>query len=241
MKLKVLGSSSKGNGYVLEDENVAIILECGVPLDEVKKALNFNISKIDSVLLSHSHGDHNKYVKEYLKAGLKVYASPETIQESEVSSHNWKPVEAGEITKCRSFTFNAFDLKHDVRCYGYLINTNDNNKFCFITDTHYIGYKFDGLTNIIIECNFSDEILDARTGIIEKVRKRIVTSHLSYDLCKDFLKNQDLRKVHNIVLVHLSDQNSNAKQFAQQIKKLTGKTVYAAEPGMTINFSKNPF
>lgn len=55
MKLKVLGSSSKGNSYILEAENEALILEAGINFNEVKKALDFNISKIRGVCISHEH------------------------------------------------------------------------------------------------------------------------------------------------------------------------------------------
>ena len=39
MELKILGSSSKGNGYVLEAKNEALIIEAGVKLLEAKKAI----------------------------------------------------------------------------------------------------------------------------------------------------------------------------------------------------------
>lgn len=39
MELKILGSSSKGNGYVLEAEKEALIIEAGCKLLEAKKLL----------------------------------------------------------------------------------------------------------------------------------------------------------------------------------------------------------
>ena len=55
MKLTVLNSNSRGNCYVLQNDTEALIIECGVRLSAVKKALNFNISKIRGVLISHEH------------------------------------------------------------------------------------------------------------------------------------------------------------------------------------------
>ena len=40
MKLKVLGSNSQGNCYLLEDDHECLIIEAGVPIREVKKALD---------------------------------------------------------------------------------------------------------------------------------------------------------------------------------------------------------
>jgi len=55
MLLNVIGSSSRGNGYVLHSDTEAVIIEAGCPLMEVKKVLNFNISKVVGVCISHAH------------------------------------------------------------------------------------------------------------------------------------------------------------------------------------------
>jgi hypothetical protein len=51
----------------------------------------------------------------------------------------------------------------------------------------------------------------------------------------------DLSAVNNIVLIHLSDCNSNALEFQQGIKKATGKTVHIANKLMILKFNKTPF
>jgi hypothetical protein len=56
MKLHCLNSGSEANGYILEASNGdSLILEAGVRSIEMKKALNFDISKIQGLLLSHQH------------------------------------------------------------------------------------------------------------------------------------------------------------------------------------------
>lgn len=55
MELKVLGSNSSGNCYIIENNDEALIIEAGIKLSEVKKAIDFNISKIRGVLISHEH------------------------------------------------------------------------------------------------------------------------------------------------------------------------------------------
>lgn len=46
MRLIVLGSNSLGNCYILENKKEALIIEAGVPFQEVKKAMNYDIGKI---------------------------------------------------------------------------------------------------------------------------------------------------------------------------------------------------
>ena len=55
MLLKILGSSSSANGYILENNSECLILEAGVKLSRVKYILNFNISKVAGVCVSHEH------------------------------------------------------------------------------------------------------------------------------------------------------------------------------------------
>ena len=73
------------------------------------------------------------------------------------------------------------------------------------------------------------------------VRDRTIKSHFSYAHCLEALQANDLRKVNNIVLIHLSAGNSNAEEFRAGIKAETGKNVHIAEAGLVINFNKTPF
>lgn len=56
MFLSVINSGSSGNGYILQDDKEALIIEAGCKLLDIKKALNFNISKVVGCLVSHEHG-----------------------------------------------------------------------------------------------------------------------------------------------------------------------------------------
>ncbi len=56
------------------------------------------------------------------------------------------------------------------------------------------------------------------------------------------LKANDLTKVNNIVLIHLSDRNSDSRLFKQIIEEHTLKTVTIATKGLIIeNFNDTPF
>ncbi|MNL90041.1 hypothetical protein D3C87_2207830 [compost metagenome] len=65
---------------------------------------------------------------------------------------------------------------------------------------------------------------------------------MSVETCLETLQANDLRAVNNIVLIHLSDRNSDAKVFKQRIEDATLKTVTIATAGLTIdNFNITPF
>ena len=62
--MTILGSSSKGNCYVLQNDSEAIIIEAGVKLSEVKKALGWNTAKVKVCIISHRHNDHAGHAAE---------------------------------------------------------------------------------------------------------------------------------------------------------------------------------
>ena len=55
MTLKCIGSGSSGNCYLISTENETLILDCGLPIKDIKKALNYDIRRISGVVVTHSH------------------------------------------------------------------------------------------------------------------------------------------------------------------------------------------
>ena len=245
MNLHVLGSSSTGNGYLLTSlSGDTLIIETGIKLSKAKEVMNFDISGVVGAIITHSHADHSGRVGEYLAAGIQCFASPETIHEKDIPHHNFTPVPPKVIFKIGPFSVMPFTLEHDVKCYGYLIRHPECGLICFITDTLFCRYRFPGLNHIIVEANYDEFILDTNIEAGQLpvvVRNRVVASHMSLQTCRAFIAANDLQVVRNIILIHLSTGNSNARDFQQQVQEQTGKRTHIATPGMTINLNLNPF
>lgn len=244
MRLKIVGTGSKGNCYILENETSALIIECGVNFREVKKALNFDLSKVVGCIVTHEHGDHSKGIKETIAAGIDVHASVGTFNALKMvgSRHRVKPFNQNDSFKLGDFTIKSFDVRHDAAepC-GFLIHHPETGNVLFLTDTFYCPYTFKNLHNVIIEANFSNQIIKEKLTDMEFLRNRILTSHMSLETCVGFLRSNDLSAVNNIVLIHLSDGNSNERMFREVISKETGKNVTVADNGLEIEFNKTPF
>lgn len=233
MKLLCLGSNSSGNCYLLAGKTETLIIECGVRLQEVKKALNFDLSTVVGAVVSHEHGDHSKYVSEYSAAGITVLANAGITNPLTFG----KTIEAKKGYKLGSFKIFPFGVKHDVPCFGFIIGHPEMGQLLFLTDTMFCEYTFPGLNHILIECNYSDEILiqNIQSGSVnEAMRQRLMGSHMELETAKGILQMNDLSAVANIVLIHLSDSNSNEKRFIEEIKGVTGKPTYAANKGFKL-------
>ena len=124
-----------------------------------------------------------------------------------------------------------FDTVHDAaEPLGFLL-TLGPERLLFATDTAYVKYRFPGLTHIAIECNYDLGILkqNVAAGLVEReVKKRILRSHMHLGNVKQFLRSNDLSRVQEIVLLHLSDDNSQADRFRREVQQLTGKEVRVA-------------
>lgn len=232
MKIEVLGSGSDGNAYLVSSGRTTLLLDAGLSYHELQKKTGFKLSSIAGVLITHEHMDHAKAVKKLLGNGIDCYMTAGTAKALNVDTEPFcYQVDNKRLTAIGTAKVKTFDTIHDAAepC-GFYISVN-KNKILYMTDTAYSKYTFTGMTHILIECNYSGEIIDknVREGKLQaKLRKRIQDTHFSFENVKKFLKANDLSKVKEIYLCHLSDRNSDANRFKKEIEELTGKPVYIA-------------
>lgn len=230
--IKTIASGSSGNAYLIDDGHSQLLLECGIRFKDIQIALDFKTSNLSGVLISHEHKDHTKGLKDVLRAGIDCYMSKGTAKAEGIDHHRIKVVESKKQFKVGTWTVLPFDVEHDVaEPFGYLVMNEQGEKLLFATDTYYVKYRFTGLTHIMVECNYSMEILNENidSGRVHGwMKKRLVKSHFSLENVMEFLKANDLSKVQEIHLLHLSDTNSDEKAFKNSVQALTGKTVYVS-------------
>jgi ribonuclease BN (tRNA processing enzyme) len=226
MDLKVLGSGSSGNCYLLENETECLVIEAGLPYKEVKKALDFNTRKIVGVIISHRHVDHAGYLKDYAMTGIPYY----------------KPYEFGAavcVPQPRVFgKFNVipFGLFHDVPCYGFYITHPDIGIFVYASDTEYIKFKFSGVNHFLIEANYSMEYVDKDVANYEHVLK----GHMNIDTTCRFLEKNKSSSLKTATLCHLSAHNADSDSFRARAEEIVDCKVNVAVKGLKVNLDLIP-
>lgn len=230
IEITALASGSRGNCYRVTDGSTPLLLECGIPYKDIQRGLNFRVSEIAGCLISHEHQDHCKAMRDIIKAGIDCYMSQGTKKALGVDGHRVKTIEARRQLEIGTWTVLPFETQHDAaEPLGFLMATPDGDKLIYATDTYYIRYRFVGLTHIMVECNYCSDILKANiaSGLVPvELKNRLLQSHFSLKNVKEFLKANDLSKVREIWLLHLSDDNSDAERFKREIQELTGKMVF---------------
>lgn len=226
MKLKVIGTGSSGNCYLLENESDALVIEAGVNPKFVKQTLDFRIWKIDGAISSHRHSDHAKYLEDYRKMGILV-VDPEYIGEEGMLNRTFR---------FGDFTIKAFKLIHDVPCYGYWIHHPDMGSLVYATDTELIPFLFSGVNHILVEANYSiDSISDDYDAYYH-----VLQGHHSIEACCDFLRRHDEESIKNVILCHLSERNGKDEEFKKMAQESFGKykpDVYIAKKGLCVDVS----
>jgi len=245
MELTIIGSNSRGNAYVLQNANEALIIEAGCSEHSILKALGFNTAKVAACVVSHEHLDHAKYVHKLQNYGIRCYMSAGTASKCDEVKYSPELIKAGEQFHAGRFCILPFDTHHDAaEPLGFLIHHPEIGTMLFAVDTCYLSNTFDGLNNVMIECNYSDDILERniKSGLVHPiVQKHVLTGHMSLQTCIQALQANDLSAVNNIILLHLSSENSDAVRFKREVELATGKNVLVAKKGMTINFGKTPW
>jgi phosphoribosyl 1,2-cyclic phosphodiesterase len=240
MKIKVFGSGSKGNGYLIDD---TLLLEVGTNSKDVLKSINYDINKIKAVLITHSHIDHAKYIKDWVKLNIPIYATQGTFEELNLSNnHNLNIIKYNKLYQIENYIIYVFETYHDTKepCGFIIINQSTNEKLLFATDTYLLKESFKGLDYMLVECNYIEKIIENYSDDNTSKINRLYASHMSLESLEIYFNRQDISTLKNVMLIHLSDSNSDKKQMIDTVKNIVRCNVFTAEKGI-YNFEKNPF
>lgn len=120
-----------------------------------------------------------------------------------------------------------FQTFHDAQePLGFVIQSRvDGDIFAFATDTVNLPYRFPGVNILAVEANFQQDILDRCQRMPEKTRHRIACTHMEIDRLCQCLKQMDLSRCRELVLLHLSDATSHEGQFINKVRRAVPPTV----------------
>ena len=130
----------------------------------------------------------------------------------------------------KPFSVRTFPLVHDVPCTGFLIEHSEIGRLLFATDTEYIRYRFKNLNHILIECNYSQDLLSKTYH--DGLQERIKLTHMEFGTCKDFIQANKSQELKSACLLHLSDRTSDERLFQDEIRELVECPVYVADKGL---------
>ena len=233
MILKTIGSGSSGNCHLLTASNgETLILDCGIPIKEIKKGLNWDITGVVGCVVSHAHNDHNKGLVELKGMGIPMFTPYIDLDRIEADE---KVMLAGKLG---CFTIKAFQVPHNgTRNCGFLVYA-DEQKFLYMTDYEYCPYNFNRtqINHMLIECNYIKDMLDRNIPNFEhKVR-----GHAELETVKKFVEMNNSDALQSIILCHLGLDSTDKDRIIAEIQQVAPQAnVDVAEQGKSWSL-KNP-
>jgi len=233
-KFLSLASGSSGNCFFVGTDNYGILIDAGVSIRVMKKALKENgiaIEQIMGVFITHEHSDHIRSIGCMgEKYGIPVFTTEKIHQGIESSPFidaklftSRRTIEKEIPVNIKDLKITAFEVPHDAsECVGYLI-TFKQHKLVLATDVGHINEKVGEYIRIanhlIIEANYDREMLfNGKYPDFLKERISNGTGHLSNSEVADFLAaNFDLH-LKNIWLCHLSRDNNHPELACKTVE-----------------------
>lgn len=226
MTIEVLGSSSKGNCYVLTDRGQKLILDCGVRYTDIMRVIDWQTDATQGCLVTHSHRDHcesaEKLARLFRVASCQEVANQ--LQSCEVLHEN-------KAYRFGGYKVVPIHLPHGgTENYGYVVWTPSGDRLLYATDYEYIPLNFRELrlTHMMIECNYTDR---ERLKQLEKY-EHVARGHAALDTALGVVEANMTEDLQTVIICHVSG-SEDGEAMKVKVQELVGDgvTVTVAQKG----------
>ncbi|MEZ4521191.1 MAG: MBL fold metallo-hydrolase [Thermomicrobiales bacterium] len=221
MRFVSFGSGSSGNAFLLDTGEARIMIDCGVGIRKLRRAMveqDF-AGTIDALVISHEHIDHVRALKSLLRyEDCRVFSSDGTL-DALGRQTGWQTLKAGNRQSIAGIDITPVGVSHDAaEPLGFLIETK-TEKIALFTDLGAPAEEVSGAISeasiVVLESNYCETML-RRSAYPAHLKRRIRSQngHLSNDDCAATLVDALRPSAHTLWLAHLSE-NNNAPDVAE--------------------------
>lgn len=176
---------------------------------------------------SHPPLDHSKSLKDFKTMGISVFAPYISKKPIKIGNGDFR-VQAFDLTTIDGNWTHTHANGEPCPIFGFLITHKEMGKMLYITDCELIKWKFKDINHILLGVNYDKDLVDK--GNDPKTR-HVFRGHLSIDTACDFVKANHSDSLQNVIMCHLSAENSDSDSFIEKMKKVArGANVDVAEP-----------
>jgi phosphoribosyl 1,2-cyclic phosphodiesterase len=218
-RVQSLGSGSSGNSFLLEYDDHTLLVDCGVGIRTVQRALRDRGKTLDdlsTILLTHEHSDHVRALPHVLREHMTLMSTAGTARAARLDRDQWVQMIDGRPASVGTMTIWALTVKHDaVEPCGFLVET-PVGRATILTD---LGSWQPSLLEpllasdlVVLEANHDEEML-RRGPYPAYLKKRVLSDigHLSN--ASHALALAEVAKQHKgepvVWLAHLSETNND--------------------------------
>lgn len=230
MRIASLGSGSKGNGTLIETDEVCLLLDLGFGIREtIRRLERLGRSPLDlsAILVTHEHADHINGVGQFSrKFKLPVYMTPGTYNPDKIGM-----VETLHKVNChKNFTIGDILIEpvpvpHDAKEPCQYIFCHNECRAGILTDlghvTPFVIERYRSCDLILLECNYDPKMLAA--GPYPRALKNRVggkLGHLSNAQAAELVSHFDLNRLKHLVVSHVSEKNNRSDLALGSMKSI---------------------
>ena len=221
MLIRVIGSSSAGNCYIITNDNGnQLILECGLKIENISRFVDYN--KVQCCCYSHKDSDH--------------FLSKDKLELCGVDCYGTENIEEGKVMTIGDYNILPILVRHrDIKCFSYIIRDNKSNKkILFCTDLEEMPKVSDTKFDVMmLECNWSGDRID-NNAVNDNINNKGFLNHLSLEQVLEFLDSRE-NKPKILILCHISNSGSLDLKYALEECQKRVKNTYIAKPNLEIN------
>ncbi len=222
MRACVLSSGSGGNCTYIESLSTKLLIDLGTSslyAEKKLQELGIDPNYIDGIFITHSHVDHIKGIKVFLKKyHTKLYLSSTILHDiyDEIKPEYYEIID--QNVTLNDINITMFKISHDTDDANGFVFENNGRSIVYVTDTGYINNRNHKLlTNrnlYIFESNHDVEML-MNGHYPYHIKQRILgdKGHLSNKDSAYYLSKFIGNETKCVILAHLSKDN-NTKELA---------------------------
>ena len=190
-----------------------------------------------SATVSHSDHANKDTIRKVVQYGIPIYSCEET-REIDKRIIN---IKKGRKTSIGGFKIQPILLFHNCMNFGYVIEHEEIGKLVFCTDTCRIPYRFKNVNHFMVEANYSYDLLIDH--MCDNVYSQSASeNHMEINDTIEMLKENYSSSLQNVVLIHLSNGNSDANEFVKKTKEELGfNNIFVAEKNFVLPLQKEEF
>ena len=235
-RFAVLASGSKGNCAMVAVGENRFLIDAGISVSQVRKRLR-QIGECDTgfrgIFLTHMHGDHTAYADQLLKhLFAPIYSTAESYSPgvTPTAHMDWREIKSRYMVisppqptldwrgNNSPLEVASYEVPHCPGALAFVFKWR-RRSVVFAHDLGSVPKEFlkgaRGAHVIAVESNYSPEMIRI-SNRVPAINDRIESDegHLSNNQCAEFLARVKSKKLHTVVLLHIS-KASNLPVLAQ--------------------------
>lgn len=142
--------------------------------------------------------------------------------------------------KIGGFIVMPLQVEHNVQNFAYIITHDDFGTLAFCTDAVSFPYKIKGINHLLIEANNSEDLMIDNLCRNEQIRSH-GEFHMEINKTIEAIKRNINPELKTLMLVHLSDGQSDERMFKQMVFDEVGVMPVIADKGVELELNKEDF